>query len=279
MSNFSRGEIQGICDADGFALEGLLGEGSFKCAYLVRRNGEAFALKLMEANGELEERVVREVDALSRCADRAVAKIIEFREVLVGRRRCWLLLEEYIGGETLDWHIQQSILAPPQLKGIGAELVRVLGRLCASRIVHRDIKPANVLFREGTYDPVLTDFGIARVLDAPSLTRDFLAQGPGTPLFAAPEQLNNDKHLIDWRTDQYGLALTLAFCLLGHHPYQASGEGVQEAITRVALRRPLPEEVARRLHNFEFSFLLKCLEPWPISRYRRPEDLAEAVRA
>lgn len=258
-------------------LKTPLGEGSFKSAHLASRGHSDFALKLIEFNGELEQRIVREVNALSRCADRAVAKIFDFRQVAVGGRKFWFLLEEYLGGGTLEWHVTNATLSAPQLRSVATELVRVLGHLHQNRIVHRDIKPANVLFRAGTYEPVLTDFGIARVLDAPSLTRDFLAQGPGTPLFAAPEQLNNDKHLIDWRTDQYDLALTLAFCILGRHPYQMANEGVQEAITRVALRRSLPDETSAQLQELGFSFLLKCLEPWPIKRYRRPEDLVEAV--
>jgi len=87
-------------------------------------------------------------------------------------------------------------------------------------LVHRDIKPANIMFKEGLETPVLVDFGIVRDLAATSLTQTWSPIGPGTPFFASPEQLNNEKHLIDWRSDQFSLGVTLYFARTARHPYQ-----------------------------------------------------------
>ncbi|MGO4780240.1 serine/threonine protein kinase, partial [Lysobacter sp. 2RAB21] len=110
-------------------------------------------------------------------------------------------------GGTLEAKLLTRSISPDEVRYIGLCLADVLDHLNDRRLVHRDIKPANILFASDGQTPILTDFGVVRVLDQPSLTRDFVGFGPGTPAYAAPEQLNNEKQLIDWRTDQFGLAV------------------------------------------------------------------------
>ncbi|CAM3594395.1 Protein kinase-like protein [Paracidovorax anthurii] len=126
--------------------------------------------------------------------------------------------------------------------------------------------------------PVLTDFGIVRMLNQPTLTQAFAQMGPGTPAYAAPEQLTNDKALIDWRTDQFDLAIVLAECLLGHHPFLASGKTIPEAIMAVAARHEMPAENAARLAALGFGALRTALKPWPIARFRNPSDFLESLK-
>jgi len=78
------------------------------------------------------------------------------------------------------------------------------------------------MFRSGSDNPVLVDFGLVRALDDSSITQSWLMMGPGTPYFASPEQLNNDKYLISWLSDQFSLALTTAFALTSRHPFAPS---------------------------------------------------------
>ena len=88
-------------------------------------------------------------------------------------------------------------------------------------IVHRDLKPANIIIRpDGT--PCIIDFGIARFLDMESLTNTLSPSGPRTPLYASPEQMRNDKHLIDMRTDFFALGIVAMELFLGVHPYDPS---------------------------------------------------------
>jgi serine/threonine protein kinase len=134
------------------------------------------------------------------------------------------------------------------------------------------------MFRDAGPVPVLTDFGIVRDLNAPTLTADFMAMGPGTPAYAAPEQLTNEKALIDWRTDQFGLALVLAQCVLGRHPYLAArGGNIRDAIMRVAAKQQMADGSREQLTAAGFGGLVRALDPWPVGRYRRPEDLVAAL--
>lgn len=196
---------------------------------------------------------------------------------MAGSTPVWVVLEEFLPGGTLDARQAAARLPANDVRIMGLQLAEVLGHLRERRLVHRDIKPQNILFRDASVSAVLTDFGIVRMLDAPSLTHDFLGAGPGTPAYAAPEQLNNERHLIDWRTDQFGLGVVLSECLLSRHPFQQAGMTLRDAILQVAARQPLPRQAVEELGKLGFPSLIRALEPWPVKRYRHPDDFVSAL--
>jgi len=249
-----------------------LGRGAFKCAYLVDANAEKIALKVAELLAASSERLVREAIALQSCDHPGIAQLRSAEVFMHEDKQFWVVQEEFLPGGTLELRMATGTLPAAEVLRIGASLAEVLKHLNQRKLVHRDIKPANILFREDGISPVLTDFGLVRILDSPSLTQDFLAQGPGTPFYAAPEQLNNDKALIDWRTDQFGLSVALAHCALGHHPFQVAGSSERDAILAVARRESLPATTVEILGNLGLGSLCKAMSPWPIGRYRKPQD-------
>jgi serine/threonine protein kinase len=266
-----------VCRDRGFSLEMPLGRGAFKSAFLIRSGVNPAALKIAEM-GVAAERLQREVDALRSCEHSSIARIHEAFPFSFDSQQLWVVIEEYLAGGTLEARLQGTRPPPAITRSLGLKLTEALVHLRERSLVHRDIKPANILFRDAGADPVLTDFGIVRMLDAPSLTADFAAIGPGTPAYAAPEQLSNEKHLIDWRTDQFGLALVLCECLLGRHAFQQDGESVRDAIIRVAGKGKLPATAIAQIHAAGFPSLVKALEPWPVNRHRRPTDFIAALQ-
>ncbi len=84
--------------------------------------------------------------------------------------------------------------------------------------MHRDLKPQNIMVRSNG-EPVIIDLGIARFLDLESLTDTLNAIGPCTPIYAAPEQLTNQKHFINQRTDFFTLGIIILELLVGQHPF------------------------------------------------------------
>lgn len=268
-----------LCSQRGFEFRGPLGQGAFKSAYLAAHNSQQFALKLAVAAGAAP-RLVREARALQECAHGSIARLFQaYSYFIPGGIELWVVCEEYLAGGTLESRLARGVLPPAETRSIGVSLAEVLGHLHEKRLVHRDIKPANILFRDGSNSyPVLTDFGIVRMLDQPTLTQAFAQMGPGTPAYAAPEQLTNDKALIDWRTDQFDLAIVLAECLLGHHPFLTQGKTIPEAIIAVAAHHEMPAENAARLAALGFEALGTALKPWPIARFRRPFDFLESLK-
>jgi len=103
-----------------------------------------------------------------------------------------------------------------------ANAVKIIDQVCDALafahvrgIVHRDIKPDNILLDEQG-NAYLSDFGIAKDLfSATSITSS--SSTPGTPAYAAPEQVGGVG--ITALTDQYAVGIMLFECLEGTHPF------------------------------------------------------------
>lgn len=268
-----------LCNQRGFEFRGPLGQGAFKSAYLAAYNSQQFALKLAVPAGAAQ-RLAREARALQECSHGSIARLLQAHlHVIPSGIELWVVCEEYLAGGSLESRRACGVLSPTDTRAIGVSIAEVLEHLHEKRLVHRDIKPANIMFRDDSNSyPVLTDFGIVRMLDQPTLTQAFAQMGPGTPAYAAPEQLTNDKALIDWRTDQFGLAIVLAECLLGYHPFLAPGKTIPEAIMAVAARQEMPAENSARLAALGFGALRTALNPWPIARFRKPSDFLVSLK-
>jgi len=266
---------EALCRQRNCSLVKELGAGAHKRAYLIEKDGSHRALKIAPITPSLKPRFEREAAALAGCSHPAVAVLYETYAVVFGAQEYWVSIEEFLPGGTLAKRFAAGGADYSLVRKIGLSLADALDHLRNRNLVHRDIKPANILFR--TIDTaVLTDFGIVRMLDAPSLTHDFLPQGPGTPLYASAEQLLNEKELIDWRTDQFGLALVLAEGVLGCHPFSPEKDAML-AIARVARRQSLPSQSHQRLAELGFEALVKALAPWPAQRYRFPSEFIAAL--
>lgn len=126
-------------------------------------------------------------------------------------------VEEYIEGETLQ-NRKQDFACWSSISELLLRLIDGLEIIWRMNIVHRDLKPENIIIRpDGS--PCIIDFGIARFLEMDSLTNTLSPSGPRTPLYASPEQIRNDKHLIDMRTDFYALGIISMYLFLQEHPF------------------------------------------------------------
>lgn len=260
------------CDSTGFVFRERVGEGAFKETFHVISEDGPVALKLYKS-GARNERSVRELDALRRCSHASIAIFHSVREFPYRGTKYLLQIEEFCAGGTLQ---KKAPLAAQDCFNIGAHLVDALCHIAGLNLVHRDIKPENIMFREKNGAvPVIVDFGLVRNLGDTSITPSWLDRGPGTPYFAAPEQLNNDKPLIDWRCDQFSLGVTLAYLTLGFHPYAQNDDDPGQTVSLVAGRNEPTKRFVAAATQSGLSALPRMVSPWPVQRFRTPKMLTK----
>ncbi len=144
------------------------------------------------------------------------------------------LVMEYIPGPSLavylkSLHDHNQRIPIHMAAHLLSELASALDYAHARGVVHRDVKPANVLLRSKSGEvrlneplpedvqPVLTDFGLVRLLDSTMHTT--AGSVSGTPTYMSPEQARGEK--VDKRTDIYSLGIILYEMLAGTVPFQA----------------------------------------------------------
>jgi serine/threonine protein kinase len=281
MANLSLEAVaRAICDAAGYTFGGGIAEGAFKETFLATKvDGTKLALKILKP-GYSPERTDREVEAMKRCAHPNIAALIDLAAFDHGGAQYVYLAETFLGGGTLEDRLKKGLLDRDSFLALGEELISAVGHIANHHLVHRDLKPPNIMFRASdAAAPVIVDFGIVRDLRKDSITLSFVAMGPGTPFFAAPEQLNNDKALIDWRTDQFALGVTLALCHFGNHPFAEPGDTVIETINRVSARTGPSQTFIDSATNSKLYVITKMVSAWPADRIRTSELLLEKWRA
>jgi hypothetical protein len=124
-------------------------------------------------------------------------------------------------------------LPPAEVADLGAQLAGALAAAHDAGVLHRDVKPDNVML-SGYGQPQLTDFGIARLLDATTtMTRTIHA----TVAYAAPEVLLGRPATA--AADVYGLGATLHACLAGAPPFPSTEhDNVVSLVSRITTQPP-----------------------------------------
>jgi serine/threonine protein kinase len=256
--------------------------GAFKETYrVIDNNGSVFALKILNPEKCSIARTEREVNAMKRCDSPFIGKLYEYGQYPCKKdnKTYPFVLEEFFDGGTLAGRLTLSLRFSPELiRSYGISLTRALQETYSLNLVHRDIKPDNIMFRQNTNTPILVDFGLVRDLSATSLTMTWLPHGPGTPYFASPEQLNNQKQLIDWRSDQFSLGIVLSICLIGDHPFSDGSMLQPDIVLAMAQRKRCSNHFVQKASDAGLSNIVKMLEPWPVRRFLTPEDLLNSFK-
>jgi serine/threonine protein kinase len=197
------------------------------------------------------------------------------------------LVMEYIPGPSLalylkSLHDKKERLPVGTVAHLLSSLASALDYAHAKGVVHRDIKPANVLLRsrsgevrlneplpEGV-EPVLTDFGLVRLLDSTMHTT--AGSVSGTPTYMSPEQARGEK--VDKRTDIYSLGIMLYEMLAGTVPFQAD---TTFGMLMKHINEPLPPIPG--LSTELQAILDRTLAKDPSLRYESAGDLANEFLA
>ena len=264
-----------VCAQHSLEFVKSVGSGAFKESFLVRKSHEQLALKVLNLSG-VSDRTEREIEAMKKCAHPNIVKLLDFGTISESNSTYTFFIEQYLGGGTLSDLISgDNTIGLNEIRLIGKILASAIEHLAKNGLVHRDIKPENIMFMNDDINPILVDLGLVRHLSRSSLTKDWAMQGPGTPFFASPEQLNNDKHLIDWRSDQFSLGVVIAFCITKQHPYYRLGDNDNIITERVAKREDSSDIFIESMKQVNMEPIIKMVEPWPVKRFTEPSEIQE----
>lgn len=161
---------------------------------------------------------------------------------------------------------------PRQIVRLIAKVTRAVQHAHAQGILHRDIKPGNILL-DGRGEPLVSDFGLAKWLDANSdLTRTLTIFG--TPGYIAPEQAQGPAKNLTAAADTYSIGAVLFDLFTGRPPFL--GEHALSVIKQAA-DKPAPKlrTLAASADRDLETICARCLEREPHARYRSAGDLAE----
>ena len=185
---------------------------------------------LLERDSDQLARFQREAEVIEGLRHTNIVRMFEYAIV----NESPYLVMEYIPGPSLASYLKKLHDNEERLTmGMIAQLITAVASALdyahERGIVHRDIKPANVLLRSQSssvalgkplpmdVEPVLTDFGLVRLLDSTMHTT--AGSVSGTPAYMSPEQARGEK--ADKRTDIYALGIMLYEMLAGVIPFQA----------------------------------------------------------
>ena len=219
-----------------YELGPLLGQGGSAQVYRAwdRLLNRAVAVKLFAPGltGPDRSRYEHELAALIRLDHPGLVKLYD-----AGTDHGWAyLVMRLVQGPSLDDRLRDGPLPVATVTELGAQLADTLAYVHAHEVTHRDIKPAHVLLDEQDH-PLLTDFGIALLVDITRVTRTGAVIG--TAPYMAPEQVRGE--WVGPSADVYSLGLVLLEALTGRCEYP--GAGVESAGARLHRAPAVPENL------------------------------------
>lgn len=219
--------------ADRYRLDELCGRGGTAEVWRATDTSldRVVALKLVTvAHDDSSARAADEAKTLARLSHPSLVQVYDAGTDASGRP--WVVME-FVEGETLAAALKRGPLPLEDVRQIGLAVAEALDHVHAQGLVHRDVKPANILLKTGG-GAKLTDFGIARLVDAARVTSTGLLVG--TASYLAPEQVAGEP--VGPATDVYALGLLMLEAITGTREY--AGPAVEAAMARLHRDPALP---------------------------------------
>ncbi|GAB3507725.1 tetratricopeptide repeat protein [Pseudoxanthomonas daejeonensis] len=202
-------------------LTGRLASGGMGVVFVAERADDLYlqkvAVKLLRGlpDPRTAERLAEERRILAGLQHPNIARLYDGGTTAAGLP---YLVMEFVDGQPLDAYCSEQALDLRQRLALFVRMCRAVQAAHAHLVVHCDLKPGNVLVRADG-EPVLLDFGIARLLDG-------AGQGERTayctPAYAAPETLAGEP--VGVASDVFSLGVILVELLAGRRVERDAGD-------------------------------------------------------
>ncbi|MFM9369391.1 serine/threonine-protein kinase [Streptomyces sp. Da 82-17] len=161
---------------------------------------------------QLRERTLREARTIAQIHH---PHVIVVYDVLVQDGRPYIVMELIEGGSLADRLDGDGPLGTEEAARLCLALLGALRAAHSGGVLHRDLKPGNVLMEAESGRVVLTDFGIAQVAGASTLTEH--GSFVGSPEYTAPERMSGGA--AGPECDLWSLGVLLCAALTGRSPF------------------------------------------------------------
>ncbi len=258
----------------------LVGQGGMASVYRAEdpRLFRQVAIKVphahLAADPDFSARFLREAQAVAALRHPNIVQVFDFGE----EGATAFMVMELIEGPTLAAMLAEltgraAFMSPTDVVALGSAIGSAIDYAAARGMIHRDIKPSNIIM-DGGRRPVLTDYGIARVLGATSHTVPGIVVGSAH--YMSPEQAQGLP--LDARSDLYSLAVVLFEALTGRVPF--GGETTMTVLMQHMTTPPPPVRSYNRLLPAGFDpTLARALAKDPAHRYQNGAELGGALHA
>ena len=251
-----------------YALESEIGRGGMSVVYRARdvRLNRPVALKVLPPelayDPAVRMRFTREAQTAAQLSHSHIVPIYDVGD----REGIAYLVMGYVRGGNLAALLAREPKQPlDEVRRIVCEIADALAYAHDRGVIHRDIKPDNILLDGASGKALVTDFGIARAMEAGTrLTQTGIAVG--TPAYMSPEQAEGVRD-VDGRADIYALGVVAYQMLTGRVPFTGGStmavllKHVTEPPRAIAELRP---ETPRPLREAVERALMKSPEDrWP----------------
>jgi len=263
--------------APGYELRELLGRGGFGEVYAAwdTRLKREVAIKTLRPELAFQEDVVRrfrlEAEAAARLHHPCILPVFAVGEQdgLV-----WFTMPRVHGESLRDWLRRDPQPPIGEVRRILADVAGALHAAHEAGVVHRDIKPDNILLEGDERRVLVTDFGIAKALDAGDSAITATGMAIGSPDYMSPEQAAGEP--LDHRADVYSLGVVGYEMIAGQLPF---GEGTVATVLLRHAREAAPSLLDLRpaCPASLSTAIARCLEKIPTARWGSMAELREAL--
>lgn len=271
-----------------FKYENFIGkvlDGRYKILELVGTGGMAFVLKAEDlvmnrivaikilndeynGNEQAETRFINESKAVAMLSHK---NIVSIYDVAIYPDMKYIVME-YLDGITLREYLDNKGVLPWKEACVYIlQILHALEHAHSKGVIHRDIKPQNVILLKNGEIKV-TDFGIAKIPNTPSLT--LTEKAIGTVYYISPEQASGKE--TQFYSDLYSVGVMMYEGVTGKLPFTAESP-LSIAMMQVSQEPQNPKEIVNTLPEGVCQIIMKSMQKDPLARFSSAHSMSKAI--